>query len=48
MENKKVIVSIYIDPELKDKLELEAKADGRPLSNYIERILKKTMEEVKL
>lgn len=40
----KVTVSIYIDADLKERLDDAAKRDDRPLSNYIERLLKKSFD----
>jgi hypothetical protein len=38
MEPRKA-VSIYLRPDLIDRVEAAAKADGRSVSNYIERVL---------
>lgn len=44
MENKKVLVSIYITEELKAALEEAAKKENRNLSNYIETKLKEVKQ----
>lgn len=41
----KVRVATYIHQKLKQKAEEAAKAEGRSLSNYIEQLIKKDLEE---
>ncbi len=41
----KMRVATYITKELKAKAEQAAKAEGRSLSNYIEQLIKKDLEE---
>ncbi|MEM8777437.1 MAG: ribbon-helix-helix protein, CopG family [Cyanobacteria bacterium P01_G01_bin.49] len=40
----KTRVSTYIDAELKKKAEIEAKKEGRSLSNFIEQLIKARVE----
>ena len=41
----KVRVATYIHQNLKQKAEEAAKAEGRSLSNYIEQLIKKDLEQ---
>ena len=44
MKPLKTKISITIDEDLVEKLRIEAEKDGRPLSQYINVILKKHIE----
>lgn len=41
--NKKM-VSTYLTPEMKERLEKLAKSEGRSLSNYIEQLIKEKLK----
>ena len=44
MATDKPKVSVYLEPELKDKAENAAKKDGRSLSNWIRELIRREVE----
>ena len=44
MENKKTIVSIYLDAELTEWVKIQAQIDNRSVSNWIETKLQQMKE----